>query len=143
MEFSNARNATNVSRHVVSLRWKTTNAQLRRQVITVVCQTVRGERPRRERQHAASIRYTAGVRKRLAVKMRFPFPRFPEISGIYEERRVFIGTISELLSDVYPELNVNLWPCSLSFALVYLPFQFLLSWGRNARFALIEFSSFG
>lgn len=32
----------------------------------------------------------------------------PEISDIHEEKRTFIGIISELLSDIYPRLNVSL-----------------------------------
>jgi len=39
---------------------------------------------------------------------------WPEISGVYKGKRAFIGTISELLSDVYSELNVGLWLCSPS-----------------------------
>lgn len=49
----------------------------------------------------------------------------PEISGIHEEKRTFIGTISELLSDIYPRLNVNLSDPILSLSLS--SFLFVLS----------------
>lgn len=64
--------------------------------------------------------------------MQFHSCGVPEISGIYEEKRAFIGTISELLSDVYPELNVSLWPYSLSSLFVSF---------RSSR--VLSFSSLG